>query len=223
MIILRGPIWFFIFKLVSFSAAIPKLFYTQLRLCANLRALCASLYRGSDPSPKIPVNVLYSRNIVKSCFRGPSEAEGPQHQPSRATGSAYRAAGADNWGPPDRLTQSRHARVFPTTGVWARVRSSPLPTNAVYGGIAMKSRDRATRGKNAPAHRIQRVRVPISLRGYAFVARARLRKPTQGKTGDRRRHCRTARSLPLCSCNLVLGVQIGTWFPAETGLAPTEP
>jgi hypothetical protein len=21
-----------------------------------------------DPSPKIPVNVLYSRNIVKSCF-----------------------------------------------------------------------------------------------------------------------------------------------------------
>jgi hypothetical protein len=79
MIILRGPIWFFIFKSVSFSAAIPKLFYTQLRLCANLRVLCASSYRGSDPSPKIPVNVLYSRNIVKSCFRGPSEAEGPQH------------------------------------------------------------------------------------------------------------------------------------------------
>jgi hypothetical protein len=78
MIILRGLIWFFIFKSVSFSAAIPKLFYTQLRLCANLRVLCASSYRGSDPSPKIPVNVLYSRNIVKSCFWGPSEAEGPQ-------------------------------------------------------------------------------------------------------------------------------------------------
>jgi hypothetical protein len=78
MIILRGLIWFFIFKSVSFSAAIPKLFYTQLRLCVNLRVLCASSYRGSDPSPKIPVNVLYSRNIVKSCFRGPSEAEGPQ-------------------------------------------------------------------------------------------------------------------------------------------------
>jgi hypothetical protein len=78
MIILRGPIWFFIFKSVSFSAAIPKLFYTQLRLCANLRVLCASSYRGSDPSPKIPVNVLYSRNVVKSCFRGPSEAEDPQ-------------------------------------------------------------------------------------------------------------------------------------------------
>jgi hypothetical protein len=57
MIILRGPIWFFIFKSVSFSAAIPKLFYTQLRLCANLRVLCASSYRGSDPSPKIPQHV----------------------------------------------------------------------------------------------------------------------------------------------------------------------
>jgi hypothetical protein len=78
MIILRGLIRFFIFKSVSFSAAIPKLFYTQLRLCANLRVLCASSYRGSDPSLKIPVNVLYSRNIVKSCFWGPSEAEGPQ-------------------------------------------------------------------------------------------------------------------------------------------------
>ena len=68
MIILRGLICFFIFKSVSFSAAIPKLFYTQLRLCANLRVPCASSYCGSDPSPKIPVNVLYSRNIVKSCF-----------------------------------------------------------------------------------------------------------------------------------------------------------
>jgi hypothetical protein len=68
MIIPRGLIWFSIFKSVSFSAAIPKLFYTQLRFCANLRVLCASSYRGSDPSPKILVNVLYSRNIVKSCF-----------------------------------------------------------------------------------------------------------------------------------------------------------
>jgi hypothetical protein len=78
MIILRGLIWFFIFKSVSFSSVTPKLFCTHLRLCANLRVLCASSYCGSDPSPKIPVNVLYSRNIVKSCFWGPSEAEGPQ-------------------------------------------------------------------------------------------------------------------------------------------------
>jgi hypothetical protein len=65
MIILRGLIWFFIFKSVPFSAAIPKLFYTQLRICANLRVLCASSYHGSDPSPKIPVNVFYSKNIIK--------------------------------------------------------------------------------------------------------------------------------------------------------------
>ena len=64
----RGLNSLFPFKSVSFSAAIPKLFYIQLRLCANLRVLCASSYRSSDPSPKIPVNVLYSRNIVKSCF-----------------------------------------------------------------------------------------------------------------------------------------------------------
>jgi hypothetical protein len=68
MIILRGLIWFFIFKSVSFFAVLPKLFYTQLRLCANLRVPCASSHCGSDPSPKIPVNVLYSKNIVKSCF-----------------------------------------------------------------------------------------------------------------------------------------------------------
>jgi hypothetical protein len=80
MITLWGLIWFFIFKSVSFSAATPKLFYTQLRHCANL---CASSYRGSDPSSKVPVNVLYSRNIVKSCFWGPSEAEGPQQVPHR--------------------------------------------------------------------------------------------------------------------------------------------
>jgi hypothetical protein len=33
---------------------------------------------GTDSSPKIPVHSLYSRNIVKLCFWGPSEAEGPQ-------------------------------------------------------------------------------------------------------------------------------------------------
>jgi hypothetical protein len=58
MIILQGLIWFFIFKSVSFSATIPKLFYTQLRLCANLRVLCVLRTVALDPSPKIPVNVL---------------------------------------------------------------------------------------------------------------------------------------------------------------------
>jgi hypothetical protein len=58
----------FLFKSVSFSAIVPKLSCAQLRLCANLCVLCASSRCGSDPSLKIPVHVLYSRNIVKSCF-----------------------------------------------------------------------------------------------------------------------------------------------------------
>jgi hypothetical protein len=32
--------------------------------------------------PKVPVHVLYSKNIVKSCFWGPSKAEGPQQPKS---------------------------------------------------------------------------------------------------------------------------------------------
>jgi hypothetical protein len=68
----------FPFKSVSFSAITPKLSCEQLRLCAILRILCASSYCGFDLSPKVPVHVSCSRNIVKSCFWGPSEAEGPQ-------------------------------------------------------------------------------------------------------------------------------------------------
>jgi hypothetical protein len=64
----RGLNNLFLFKSVSFSAIVPKLSCAQLRLCANLRVLCASSHCGSDSSPKIPVHVLYSRNIVKSCF-----------------------------------------------------------------------------------------------------------------------------------------------------------
>jgi hypothetical protein len=64
----RGLNSLFLFKSVSFSPIVPKLFCTWLRLCANLCVLCASSRRGSDLNPKIPVHVLYSRNIVKSCF-----------------------------------------------------------------------------------------------------------------------------------------------------------
>jgi hypothetical protein len=64
----RGLNNLFLFKSVSFSAIVPKLSCAQLRLCSNLRVLCASSHCGSDSSPKIPVHVLYSRNIVKSCF-----------------------------------------------------------------------------------------------------------------------------------------------------------
>ena len=46
----------------------PKLHVRELRLCAILRILCASSHCDSDPIPKVPVHVSYSRNIVKSCF-----------------------------------------------------------------------------------------------------------------------------------------------------------
>lgn len=79
IVIHRGLNSLFPFKSVSFSAITPKLSCEQLRLCAILRILCASSYYGFDLSPKVPVHVSYSRNIVKSCFCGPSEAESPQH------------------------------------------------------------------------------------------------------------------------------------------------
>jgi hypothetical protein len=59
-----------------------KLPCAQLRLCSILRSPCVSLYNDFDsspkgPCPKIHAHVLHSRNIVKSRFWGPSEAEGP--------------------------------------------------------------------------------------------------------------------------------------------------
>ena len=68
IVIHRGLNSIFPFKSVPLSAIMLKLPCAQLRLCANLRILCASSHCGSDPSPKVPVYVLYSRNIVKSCF-----------------------------------------------------------------------------------------------------------------------------------------------------------
>jgi hypothetical protein len=68
IVIHRGLNSLFPFKSVSFSAITPKLSYEQLRLCAILRILCASSHYGFDLSPKVPVHVSYSRNIVKSCF-----------------------------------------------------------------------------------------------------------------------------------------------------------
>jgi hypothetical protein len=69
----RGPNSLFIFKSVSFSAIMPKLSCAYLRLSAFLRIPCTSSHCGFDPSPKdsspkVPAHVLYSRNIVKSCF-----------------------------------------------------------------------------------------------------------------------------------------------------------
>ena len=62
----RGLNGLFIFKSVPFSANMPKLScFTASALCQPSYLLSFSL---SDPSPKVPVHILYSRNIVKSCF-----------------------------------------------------------------------------------------------------------------------------------------------------------
>jgi hypothetical protein len=68
IVIHRGLNSLFPFKSVPLSAIMLKLPCAQLRLCANLRILCTSSHCGSNPSPKVPIHVLYSRNIVKSCF-----------------------------------------------------------------------------------------------------------------------------------------------------------
>jgi hypothetical protein len=68
IVIHRGLNSLFPFKSVPFSIIMPKLPCAQLRLCANLLILCTSSHCGFDPSSKVPVHVLYSKNIVKSCF-----------------------------------------------------------------------------------------------------------------------------------------------------------
>jgi hypothetical protein len=68
IVIHRGLSSLFPFKSVPLSAITPKLPCAQLRLCANLRILCTPSYCGFDPSSKVSVHVLFSRNIVKSCF-----------------------------------------------------------------------------------------------------------------------------------------------------------
>jgi hypothetical protein len=82
IVICRGLNSLFIFKSVSLVATAPKLSCSHLRLCINLRITLVNC--DADLNPKIPVHTLYSRNAVKSCFWGPSDAEGPQQlrQPS---------------------------------------------------------------------------------------------------------------------------------------------
>jgi hypothetical protein len=73
IVIHRGLDILFPFKSVSFSVITPKLRCAQLRLRSILRIPCASSHCDFDSSPKgpsskVPAHVLYSRNIVKSCF-----------------------------------------------------------------------------------------------------------------------------------------------------------
>jgi hypothetical protein len=83
IVIHRGLNSLFPFKSVPLSATMPKLPYAQLRLYANLRIFCTSSYCGSDPSPKVPVHVLYSRNVVKSCFKDLRKMKAPNSSPSQ--------------------------------------------------------------------------------------------------------------------------------------------
>jgi hypothetical protein len=68
IVIHRGLNSLFIFKSVSFSSTTPKLSRSHLRRCINLCITLGFSYCDIDSSPKIPVNTLYSRNTVKSCF-----------------------------------------------------------------------------------------------------------------------------------------------------------
>jgi hypothetical protein len=77
IVVYRGLNSLFIFKSVPLLAVAPKLSCSHLRLCINLRII--PVYCNADFSSRIPVHTLYCRNTVKSCFWGPSDAEGPQH------------------------------------------------------------------------------------------------------------------------------------------------
>jgi hypothetical protein len=80
IVIYRGLDSLFLFKSVSFL--LPTCRSSLAQLCSILRSPCVSSYSDFDSSPKVRAHVLHSRNIVKSRFLGPSEAEGPQQNPS---------------------------------------------------------------------------------------------------------------------------------------------
>jgi hypothetical protein len=92
IVILRGLIWLFIFKLVS-----PSRRYAEALLHIASRSSYPSSWLSSQSSfvltmllytrnltSKVPVHIFFLENIVKLHFWGPSEAEGPQH-PGRHT------------------------------------------------------------------------------------------------------------------------------------------
>jgi hypothetical protein len=91
IVICRGLNSLFIFKSVPPSAVTPKLSCSHLRCCTNLRIIL--VYCDADLRPKIPVHTLYSRNTVKSCFWGPSEAEDPQQETTSQVAWGVKSAG----------------------------------------------------------------------------------------------------------------------------------
>jgi hypothetical protein len=68
IVIHRGLNGLFPFKSVPFFCCHAEApLRVALALCQPSYSFCFS-HCGSDPSPKVPVHVLYSRSIVKSCF-----------------------------------------------------------------------------------------------------------------------------------------------------------
>jgi hypothetical protein len=81
--IYRGLDSLFLLKPVPLSATKPKLPCVQLRRWFNLRSDPSfHIVYAFDPSPKVPVHMSHLEDIVKSCFCGPSEDEGPQQKTS---------------------------------------------------------------------------------------------------------------------------------------------
>jgi hypothetical protein len=85
IVIYQGLNSLFLFKSVSFflSSCRSSLAHSfgsvpSFVLFVFLHTAILTCLKGS--CPKVPAHVLYSRNIVKSRFWGPSEAEGPQHR-----------------------------------------------------------------------------------------------------------------------------------------------
>jgi hypothetical protein len=83
IVIYRGLNSLFLFKSVSSLLPLCRSFLAHsfgsvpsFVLFVFLHPAILTCSKGS--CPKVPAHVLYSRNIVKSCFGGPSEAEGPQ-------------------------------------------------------------------------------------------------------------------------------------------------
>ena len=84
IVIYRGLNGLFLFKSVSFFQPTCRSFLAHnfgsvpsFVLFVFLHTRILTCPKGS--CRKVPAHVLYSRNIVKSRFLGPSKAEGPQH------------------------------------------------------------------------------------------------------------------------------------------------
>jgi hypothetical protein len=80
IVIHRGLNSLFPFKLVSFSAIMPKLSCEQLRLYAILRILCASSHCGFDLSPKVPFMYHTLETLLNHVFEDLRKPKAPNNE-----------------------------------------------------------------------------------------------------------------------------------------------